>query len=36
VEDFPAFIVVNHEGKDFYAELARKPPSPLVHIRTGR
>ena len=36
VEDFPAFIVVNHEGKDFYAELASKRPQPLVHIRTGR
>jgi len=36
VEDFPAFIVVNHEGKDFYAELAAKRPQPLVHIRTGR
>ena len=21
VEDFPAFIVINHEGKDFYADL---------------
>lgn len=36
VEDFPAFIVVNHEGKDFYAELARKPPQPLVQLRTQR
>ncbi len=36
VEDFPAFIVVNHEGKDFYAELATKRPQPLVQIRTGR
>jgi fumarate hydratase class I len=34
VEDFPAFIVVNHEGKDFYAELATKRPQPLVQIRT--
>jgi fumarate hydratase class I len=34
VEDFPAFIVVNHEGKDFYAELATKRPRPLLHIRT--
>ncbi len=31
VEDFPAFIVVNHEGKDFYADLAAKRP-PLVQI----
>jgi len=35
VDDFPAFIVVNHEGKDFYAELASKRPQPLVQIRTG-
>ena len=35
VEDFPAFIVVNHEGKDFYAELASKRPQPLTQIRTG-
>jgi fumarate hydratase class I len=32
VEDFPAFIVVNHEGKDFYAELAAKRPAPLVQL----
>ena len=26
VEDFPAFIVINHEGRDFYADLdARRP-----------
>jgi fumarate hydratase, class I len=32
VEDFPAFIVINHEGKDFYAELAAQRPQPLLHI----
>lgn len=32
VEDFPAFIVVNHEGKDFYAELATKRPQPLLQL----
>ena len=32
VEDFPAFIVTNHEGKDFYAELAAKRPQGLVQI----
>ncbi|HXH11256.1 MAG TPA: fumarate hydratase [Alphaproteobacteria bacterium] len=32
VEDFPAFIIINHEGKDFYAELAAKRPQPLVQI----
>jgi fumarate hydratase, class I len=34
VEDFPAFIVVNHEGKDFYAELATQQPRPLVQLNT--
>lgn len=33
VEDFPAFIVVNHEGRDFYADLATKRPQPLTQIR---
>ena len=32
VEDFPAFIVINHEGKDFYADLAAKHPSTLVQV----
>jgi fumarate hydratase, class I len=32
VEDFPAFIVINHTGKDFYAELAAKRPQPLVQL----
>ena len=32
VEDFPAFIVTNHEGKDFYAELATKRPQALLQI----
>lgn len=32
VEDFPAFTIINHEGKDFYAELAAKRPQPLVQI----
>ena len=26
VEDFPAFIVINHEGRDFYADLDSKRP----------
>jgi fumarate hydratase, class I len=34
VEDFPAFTVINHEGKDFYAELAAKRPQPLLHINS--
>jgi len=32
VEDFPAFIVINHEGKDFYADLAAQCPSGLVKV----
>ena len=32
VEDFPAFIVVNHEGKDFYADLADQRPPALVQV----
>ena len=32
VEDFPAFIVVNHEGKDFYADLASQRPPALVQV----
>jgi fumarate hydratase class I len=31
VEDFPAFIVTNHEGKDFYEDLS----GPLVQLNTG-
>ncbi len=29
VEDFPAFIVINHEGRDFYADLDDRRP--LLH-----
>jgi fumarate hydratase class I len=36
VEDFPAFTVINHEGKDFYAELATKRPRPLVQLDSQR
>ena len=32
VEDFPAFIVINHEGKDFYAELATQRPPSFVQL----
>jgi len=32
VEDFPAFIVINHEGQDFYADLAAQRPSALLQI----
>ena len=32
VESFPAFIVINHEGKDFYADLATEHPPTLVQM----
>ena len=32
VEDFPAFIVVDHQGKDFYADLAAQRPPSLVSL----
>ncbi len=36
VEDFPAFIVVNHEGRDFCEDLRQPPEPPLAQIRTGQ
>jgi len=32
VEDFPAFIVINHEGKDFYADLDTQRQPALVQL----
>jgi fumarate hydratase class I len=32
VEDFPAFTVINHEGKDFYAELAARRPQSYISL----
>ena len=32
VEDFPAFIVINHEGQDFYADLDTQRPSSLIQV----
>jgi fumarate hydratase class I len=32
VEDFPAFIVTDDKGNDFYADLLRKRPSPTLQI----
>ncbi|MDR4493252.1 MAG: fumarate hydratase [Nitrospirales bacterium] len=32
VEDFPAFIVINHEGKDFYADLTGQNASGLIQV----
>jgi len=32
VEDFPAFIVIDDKGNDFYAELATQRPAGLVQI----
>ena len=36
VQDFPAFIVVNHEGKDFYADLADQRSPSVVQIDLKR
>ena len=33
VEDFPAFTVINHEGKDFYADLATQKSASLIRVR---
>jgi fumarate hydratase class I len=33
VEDFPAFIVVDDKGNDFYADLAARRPEPLIPVR---
>ncbi len=35
VEDFPAFIVVNHEGKDFYADLDTQNASGLIQVKSS-
>ena len=32
VEDFPAFTVINHEGKDFYAELDTEKAAGLIQV----
>ena len=32
VEDFPAFIVINHEGQDFYADLAAQRHPSLIQL----
>lgn len=32
VENFPAFIVINHHGQDFYADLAAQRPPTLVQV----
>jgi fumarate hydratase class I len=32
VEDFPAFIVINHEGQDFYADLATQKAKGLIQV----
>jgi fumarate hydratase class I len=32
VEDFPAFIVTDDKGNDFYADLLRKRPTPTLQI----
>ncbi len=35
VEDFSAFIVVNHEGKDFYADLDTQNVSGLIQVKSS-
>jgi fumarate hydratase class I len=32
VEDFPAFIVIDDKGNDFYADIASRRPDPLLKI----
>ncbi len=32
VENFPAFIVINHEGRDFYADIAAQRPPAFVQL----
>jgi fumarate hydratase class I len=32
VEDFPAFIVIDDKGNDFYADIATRKPEPLMRI----
>ena len=32
VEDFPAFIVINHEGQDFYADLDTQKATSLIQL----
>jgi fumarate hydratase class I len=34
VEDFPAFIVIDDKGNDFYADLTEKRPSPVLQIES--
>jgi len=34
VEDFPAFIVTDDKGNDFYADLMQKRPSPTLQIES--
>ncbi len=36
VEDFPAFIVINHEGKDFYADLDAQKATGLIQVGTSQ
>jgi fumarate hydratase class I len=32
VEDFPAFIVIDDKGNDFYADISARRPEPLLRI----
>jgi fumarate hydratase class I len=33
VEDFPAFIVIDDKGNDFYADIAKRRPEPLLSVQ---
>lgn len=33
VENFPAFIVIDHQGRDFYTDLAAQRPPTLVQVK---
>ncbi len=32
IEDFPAFIIIDDKGNDFYADLMKKKPTPTLQI----
>jgi len=36
VEDFPAFMVINQGGKDFYADLGTQKAENLIQVSDSR
>ena len=34
VEDFPAFVIINHEGRDFYTELPGGKSGGLISLKS--